>query len=98
VAVDVPSRDPIDVEDLTDEEEEPCASSSLDEGNPGQPPIHPLPMNLGIVDNEIWEEIENLEGQWDHYYEEVRTVTNLLRSKASSFSKVPPSSPGRRKF
>jgi hypothetical protein len=48
----------------------------------------PLGLDFGMVDNEIGDEIAGLQEQWTCYYEQVHTVTDLLRSKLWSLNKI----------
>jgi hypothetical protein len=62
MAVVVPSLDDIGMGDLMDEEEGVYASSQV--SNDPRPSPKPLPvLKLGVVEDEIREEIENLEEQ-----------------------------------
>jgi hypothetical protein len=85
-AVDIPSLEGVEAEDLVGEERfEPSEPSDC---HPRPPPISVLELNLGIVDDEIRDEIACLQKQWTRYYEQVHTVTDLLRSKWQPLNKT----------
>jgi hypothetical protein len=69
-AADVPSPEGVEEEDLMEEKER-SESSKPGACQPRRLPILFVKLNLGIVDDEIQNEIVCLQEQWTYYYEQV---------------------------